>query len=167
MKIEIYGINIIITFAAEIDLMKRSLILLLLFVANTTLLVHSAVPHHLHDGLFCEINKECESHSECEIPKNHNHHHNHHDQNHHHQTDIECELKFEVLLPSSSLLKESIKINVIDVQQVNYLLASESIVKILSESELNRLKFPLAPKQTYYKLLYGSNKGLRAPPQSS
>lgn len=143
--------------------MKRGFAIFLLLLANITLLVHAAVPHHNNEGIFCFITTACES--ECD-----DHEHESHQTSHQHQHEgeeghMECELKPIVIIPSNINPKQEIA-----VIELNHLpLANVHLIQLLENNSthyLNQLelqrKIPL--KLSLFRIFINNSTGLRAPP---
>jgi len=139
--------------------MRRGLAIFFLLVANITLLVHAAVPHHNHEGDFCLITTEIET--DCHEHKSHQHQHKHHGD----PKDLKCELNTKVIIPNNINPKlEVIVLELIHLPSINF----DYIRDFLNNSNtyisgLNlKRKIPL--KLSLYCIYTSSSKGLRAPP---
>lgn len=149
--------------------MKRKIAVLLLTLAYSILLLHAAIPHHNHEGLFCIIETEksyvhdhqCEDHDHSKHSHTTSNKHKHHHEN----GELECELNTKVVIPNNSQL--SLKAIEIDLLE-NNILNMDFFIQSINES--NPLVFYLNQSdQLYfqpplYQVFIEDIKGLRAPP---
>lgn len=150
-------------FSQQIHSMKRGFAIFLLLVANITLLVHAAVPHHNDEGIFCFITTGCES--ECADHEQESQHKHHQHKHHGDHGDLECELKPIVIIPSDVNTKQEIaviELNHLPMANVdvNQDLENNS-THYLNHLELKR-KIPL--KLALFRIFINNSTGLRAPP---
>ena len=143
--------------------MKKWTAILLLLIANSILLIHAAIPHHLHEGSFCEMNTECET--ECTNPLSDKtlHHHDHH-QHHQHQNiplDLDCELDTVVVLPSSLFNKNIVAVELELFSNHHISFAAHHI--ILKPFLIYQRQY-VPQKLSLYLLSLSSIQGFRAPP---
>lgn len=143
--------------------MKRGFAIFFLLLANITLLVHAAVPHHNNEGIFCFITTSCES--ECD-----DHEHESHQNSHQHEHDgeqghMECELKPIVVVPSNINPKQEVAV----IELNHFPLANFNVIQVLENNSnhyLNHLdlkrKIPL--KLSLFRIYINNSTGLRAPP---
>lgn len=140
--------------------MKKSLAIVFLLMANITLLVHAATPHHNNEGIFCFIITSCEN--ECDSHENHGH------QKHDHQSengDMECELSIKVIIPSNINPKQEVAIlELHHLPLANFNLISQ--LNNLPETYINQreLNSQIPLKISLYHIYMNSSAGLRAPP---
>lgn len=57
-------------------MIKRFAAILLILVANITLLVHAVIPHHHHNEEVCIVSSHCDAESEEHHNQSNGHHHN-------------------------------------------------------------------------------------------
>ncbi len=143
--------------------MKNTLAIIFLLVANITLLVHSAIPHHNHEGDLCFISTSCEN--ECDS-HDHNEHHQHQKHEHHGEHgNMECELDTKVIIPSNINPKQEVIILDLD---LNPLVNFNIISKIPEFSQpkhiLKDFKTHIPLKLSLYHIYINNSTGLRAPP---
>lgn len=140
--------------------MKKSLAIVFLLLANITLLVHAAIPHHNHEGDFCYISTSCED--ECDSHENHNHQkHEHHGEN----GNMKCELNSIVIIPNNINPKHEVAILELNhLPMANFSLALS--LNNLAETYINQrdLKSQIPLKLSLYHIFINSSAGLRAPP---
>jgi len=141
----------------------RKIAILFLFLANSILLLHSAVPHHRHEGMFCMISNEADCSSECD-----DHEKDHHKQDHPNECEDgveDCELSTQLIVPANGNSK--LQVVVIDLKHnpifgINQLNFSD---KNLSPP----FRPDISPHQFIFKLPLCNNylpesNGLRGPP---
>jgi len=134
--------------------MRKWTAILFLFIANSVLLVHSAVPHHFYEGSICEINTTCKT--ECADHKTHQHHEHQDESN-----NLDCELDTVVVLPSSVLNKNiaAVELEIFSNHQISFLEHNDKIGSFLIYQ-----KHFIPQKLNLYLLSLSSNQGFRAPP---
>lgn len=139
---------------------KKSLAIIFLLLANITLLVHAATPHHNNEGIFCFITTSCEN--ECDNHEDHGH------QKHDHQGEngnMECELNTKVIIPNNINPKQEVVIIELNLNPLhNFNLISQ--LPHFSESYINQreLNSQIPLKLSLYHIYMNSSAGLRAPP---
>jgi len=138
--------------------MKRGLAIFFLLLANITLLVHAAVPHHNHEGDFCFISTGCET--ECSDHEQHHQHEHHGDHG-----DMKCDLDTKVIIPSNVNPKQEIAV----LELMHLPLVNFNFIKLLQiESKhylsLRDYKRQIPLKLSLYCLYATCSTGLRAPP---
>ncbi|NPD47063.1 MULTISPECIES: DUF6769 family protein [unclassified Lentimicrobium] len=140
--------------------MKKSLAIVLLLLANITLLVHAAIPHHYHEGDFCYISTSCED--ECDSHENHNHQkHEHHEEN----GNMQCELNSIVIIPNNINPRQEVAILELNhLPLANFSLTSQ--LNNLPETYFNQrdLKSQIPLKLSLYHIFINYSAGLRGPP---
>lgn len=151
--------------------MKRNIAVIFLSFAYSILVLHAAIPHHNHEGLFCIIvtnPNHDHDHDYCESHEHSNHSHsasNDHEHKHHHENGKhECELSTKVVIPNNSQLS---------LRAVEIELFESSLIGFLPDHLLNDIK-PLIfylnhTRKIYlppplYRIFIVEKKGLRAPP---
>lgn len=143
--------------------MKRGLAIFFLLLANITLLVHAAVPHHNHEGDFCFITTGCETECDDHEQKSHEQHHQH--KHHGDHGNLECELKTKVIIPSNINPKQEIAVlELMHLPMLNFhfiQIYQRENNHYLSHTDFKR-KIPL--KLSLYCIYITSSTGLRAPP---
>ncbi|MCK5775114.1 MAG: hypothetical protein KAH25_03005 [Bacteroidales bacterium] len=134
--------------------MKKWTAILLLLIANSILLVHAAIPHHLHEGVFCEINTSCET--ECADHKTHQHH-EHQGESH----DLDCELDTVVVLPSSVFNKNivAVELELFSNHHISFV-----VHHVILKPYLIYQRQYIPQKLSLYLLSLSSIQGFRAPP---
>ena len=140
--------------------MKKSLAIIFLLLANITLLVHAAIPHHNHEGDFCFITTSCEN--ECDSHEHHGH------QKHEHEGEnenMECELTVKVIIPSNINPKQEVAILELNLNPlVNFSLISQLPNFLESDISQRELKSQIPLKLSLYHIYMNSSAGLRGPP---
>lgn len=145
--------------------MKKGLAFIFILVANITLLVHAAVPHHSHEGDFCLLTRACED--ECDSHENESHGENHQQKHQGEHADLECVLSIKVIIPNSINPKQ--EVSVIDLSHFplidfNILNLIDLDTNHLFYFSLYRTQIPVKP--SLYHVFINTSSGLRAPPAS-
>lgn len=140
--------------------MKKTLAIIFLLLANITLLVHAAIPHHKHDGDFCFITSSCEN--ECDG------HDKHHHQKHEHDSEngnMKCELNKILIIHNNANPKHEVIILDLDhLPLTNLSLVSR--LNHLPDTDIYQrdLKSQIPLKLSLYHIFINNSAGLRAPP---
>lgn len=144
--------------------MKRKIALFILLFANSILLMHAAIPHHNHEGLFCLIEPTEKIHHHCEDSHEHlpiDHTENHPDKN---NNLVDCELNVDIIIPANE--RKAPGVIVIDIVNRPFL-----SIDLLVENHFNNalINFYLDKSdqipilKNAFQVYIICSKGLRAP----
>ena len=136
-----------------IDLMKKTLAILFLLLANLAFLAHVVVPHHHHGNATCFVVSHCDdgdSHSHDEPAHNHDH-----------SEGSLCKI-FQDIVPSGSN-DQKFKAEVNDFQQLTLIVIPEFVYLTDLKGE-NVFFLQTDSYISLYESIIVSSQGLRAPP---
>lgn len=140
--------------------MLRSLVYSLLFLANTILLAHDAIPHHHHHALVCIEREHChddEDHSDDDTIPAEGHSHDGS------QQTADCILRQYIILPSNNLRISTVPVDhIFDHGQDLY--TDLAINRTLEPILLSLRDIGFQDKTLSCYTSFASTSGLRAPP---